>query len=928
MSRKLFVLQITIGIVFNSSLLFLRQTWASDSAPLVLNTFKTHSRLIFRLDEAFPTKLSKNKKGFKLQFQGMTFNDLGMNSEEAIQWKGVLKSLHDPRLASLEAQEIPEGVVISGTWKYPVGQYELAEPGMECFDYQDPQSAQFLLDFWYKPGPTVVQKKEEDKKAQVHAFFKKLEQEGRKRIARQLASVKQADDHDLVIASCQKPLSESSHIFVKLLPTHPKVDFSSWLPGQRPDEKFTYIKPGLKNSENSYVRLAIRFYEAGKTALALRAIEFFEHEVSKSVFQDQMRFLKANALIKLGLHKEADQILSQIMTEARGSLFAVHSAQYLTRKLIESKSHLPALQNFIWLIENDHRPDQNWVYHLGAAEMLYALGETDRAAKEYRWVMENAPEEKSRAEAAYRTGDLYLVRQQYEQALLSYYHASQYFKNYSDDFPEALLNKGEVYYQLAQWDQAQSLLEQYLKKFPHHSAGWKATLRLAEIHARESQGKGEEDQRYRDGLYETINRYPYSPGATLARLSLLPCGDHGNLDPSAAMKFLLNEQNLEVSTHEVLHPTYEGFKSLTKVRSFLTLSHEGSTVELAVREYQHAQDPQLKKILVPLAHAALRKRMHFLLKQKKTFEAVSEYTQVFHQLPAPEQTLDFDYLIQLSEAASDLGLTQVASDIIQNYHQMAGLKRLPASGQLESAEKMRLLVQESEVGFARAKSKWIELQGTEPKEGEYHWIRNELLKVSDESALSYEREVILGLMDERQNKLTDALSHAQRAQLLKKSMIIDAWIAALESKLGHLVDALAIYQNLEKRLTIQEDLKADTSAYLEKSLGVKGVESLENLYIEQARINEQLGKWNQAQVVYEKAMSKGLNSNRIQFNLARCLYQGGQPSQMKRAQDLLKKISESPSTHSSDEFWRGLATEVLKNRVQLSSILNQAKEGE
>jgi len=46
-------------------------------------------------------------------------------------------------------------------------------------------------------------------------------------------------------------------------------------------------------------------YEQGKNALALRTLVFFDDEHPNSAFREEMTFLRANALIKLGMTEEA-----------------------------------------------------------------------------------------------------------------------------------------------------------------------------------------------------------------------------------------------------------------------------------------------------------------------------------------------------------------------------------------------------------------------------------------------------------------------------------------------------------------------------------------------------------------------------------------------------------------------------------------------
>ena len=949
----------------------IHQAYASDVEPIRLMSYKTHSRLSILIDQSVPVKWVKNKKGFKLEIHGITLNDLGVPVGQEGAWVKAWSGIRNSRLASFQVREKNQGVQMSGTWSFPKGRYELADPEMMIFEYRDGQKSQWVIDFWPKPGPTLVQKKEDEKKAKVQAYLKSIEEESKKRIARKLASVKKSDDEWMKKTVCQQPLNEQSEVFIQFLPTHDKFDFSPWFAVTRADEGFTYLKPTAHSTENQYVRLALKFYESGKTALALRTIEFFKGEFPKSPFLKQMMFLRANALIKLGLSSQGESALNQLMVDVRGQPIGFYSTKFVTQKLLNSGSHLAALQNFLRLIQDYPNHEEAWIFHLGAAEMLYALGETDRAAREYQWVEERAPERPLRAEAAYRIGDLYLARHQYEQALVSYHHAFEYFGEDQQRFPAYFLNKAEVYHQLGDLAQSRKLFEEFLKKFPHHSSGWKATLRLAEIAARDPQGRGQEDERYRAWLYQTINRYPFSPGVPLARIGLMPCGDHGGFDHKSATQYLTDEDSLRISSSEVSLKNYAEVKAISRIRSLIIFSEADQPIDVALDEYRIAQNPAVKKTLASLAHIAFRRRIQGLLKQEHKLEALSLYSKYFNKLPKINQEHDVDYLIQLSESALAIGLPRLASELVDLYRVSIVTGRLPASSQPgETPESIRAMLKASEESFAKAKSKWISIKDHPVNLAEFAEIRKHLSSLGDESEFSYEKELILGLMAERQGKFLQAQKHAQRAQLMKKSFLLDSWLASLELKLGHDAAALAIYENLESRIQTEKKQRISeqkpeeqdiaikpkqqseseeqsksqetpqietekekkwmiesTESFSERLLGVQGIETLEQLYLIEGSILEDQRRWTEAKSIYEKAIGEGMISDQAQFKLARCLYRIGGNSNREKAQEVLKKLSQSPGESGQQTFWKELAIEVLNNQRQVDSILNRAKEG-
>ena len=67
--------------------------------------------------------------------------------------------------------------------------------------------------------------------------------------------------------------------------------------------------------------------------------------------------------------------------------------------------------------------------------------------------------------------------------------------------------------------------------------------------------------------YNTINQFPFSPGATLARLRLLPCGDHGGLTYEAAEKFFSEDLAKYTGSGEVDMVPFKGLAALTRFRT-------------------------------------------------------------------------------------------------------------------------------------------------------------------------------------------------------------------------------------------------------------------------------------------------------------------------------------------------------------------------
>ena len=121
---------------------------------------------------------------------------------------------------------------------------------------------------------------------------------------------------------------------------------------------------------------------------------------------------------------------------------------------MEKNNPLAATDSLLWLETNEPNYVDAWVFHLGVAEQLFTLNQTDRALKEYEWVVEKSPNAAAKAMAGLRSADLYMARFEYDQALAAYFQALHYFENEAKSYPPVHINRAEAMYGLGQYDRA------------------------------------------------------------------------------------------------------------------------------------------------------------------------------------------------------------------------------------------------------------------------------------------------------------------------------------------------------------------------------------------------------------------------------------------------------------------------------------------
>jgi TolA-binding protein len=382
------------------TLLLFPVSFASAADFVQVRTFPTHSRMIIKIDESVSTELKNTKTGFELLLHGVTLAELRANSGDDQKGGAGYQRLNDPRLEGIHIKDGQGEIKIQGKWKFPTGALTLARPVMELFDYRDKSPPEYIVDFWVKESPTLQQVEGKLKQDAYLAERKKVHALSEKKQARRLASLKQEEAYLSSMQVCEIPMSAENDLFLKFNTIHQKVDFSRWISLTTPDSNFSYYRTLKKTRDAKYVRLALDLYKRGSWGLVVRTLDFLNKEYPNSDYSKEMRFLRANTYLKLGLDRQAIDILQKIMSEydkeEKGSSVALYAAMYLAGKFINDHLTLAAMDNFLWLIQNYSEYENVAVFHLGVAENLYELKQTERAAKEYQWVIENALTDKSR----------------------------------------------------------------------------------------------------------------------------------------------------------------------------------------------------------------------------------------------------------------------------------------------------------------------------------------------------------------------------------------------------------------------------------------------------------------------------------------------------------------------------------------------------
>ena len=542
--------------------------------------------------------------------------------------------------------------------------------------------------------------------------------------------------------------------------------------------------------------------------------------------------------------------------------------------------------------------------------------------------MLNSPDPFYQAEAAIRMGDLYLVREQYERALGTYFQAAEKFPEEAKLSFALQINRAETLYWIGEWERSKQGFETILSKFTSHAAGWRATYRLAEIAAR-TLGRPAAKARYD----ETINRYPYSPGKTLANLALIPCGDHGGFTPEAAKTFLTTDtKSLYDPVGEVITTYFQNLRALARVRALAGLGNDQEAVLAAIEELRSGHIHGVAKSVIGKSLRGLfRKAILASIREGKGQEAIRFYRARSSDIEAlaklqPSEKVPPDYLLRLSQVAAELRLADLSSQLSESYQRAVNLRE-PAStnGEPREQDPEEALLGASVAAYTAAQAKWLS--------GKFDPValRATLARISPESSASYPKEVLLGLLEEREGHTGKALQAAKRARVLLPAAHqatdqdrIDGWIATLQTRQARAEsrDELLLAREILKRLRAERPAASGLSGENRQvaigpaeMLGVPDVPSEELLLLKEGELLVLLKSWTDATDVFGILVDRKLGGAHALYQFAHAAIRSQRAGDAAKGREALVRLSQSDTAG----FWRKLASEQLANQKFLQT---------
>jgi tetratricopeptide (TPR) repeat protein len=887
-----------------------------DYGSIELQRHSSFSRLLITLDESFKPKITSGKQGFEIHIPSANLIDIGIPVSETEGFNQKLASVADQRISKLRVKENNEELVIQGQYVFPKGKEALSDPEMEHFDFYKNENGKFVVDFWYKKGPTVI---EVERQRKVELSRKK--DEARKNILKneeelKLAREKRIEESKSDLKFCEAPMNKENTIWVKYRAEHPILNFSQYISEFVPDHDYTYQEPAGLDEEKKMVRLAIKLSKENKNALAIKTVDFLKKNYPSSSHLDEMEFLRASSFYRLELFEQGKQVLLNLSKFSKNKNISYSAAAFLGMQSFKKQEWLSSLELFMNILRENPKDTRSWMFHYGAAESLYQIRQYDQARSEYEWLLKNPVPKNIKSEAGYKLGDLYFNRNQYAQAIQAYSSMIRNNPAGYQDYPHVFMNLGEAFFQLDEFDKADESFSKFLEHGRSMPNAWKASLRIAEIRSMKNPSDFEKN------FTEMVNRHPMTSGAVIARLRMLPCGNHGGFDLISASRYIDSDEVKKTDDSGTFYTTsLTELSMLTEIRTLLSFGEDLKAIEKGVLGLRANPSIEVRRMIERGMVGGLKRLLGKKISEGDYYSAIGLYEKYGDYLPGPNfDPICDDLRLKIAKFASDKSLIALAMKLIEPYRNgdEIGLKNaaneIQKNLKLDSTDGMenRVLIE--------AKSFWNGERFNIKDEKESGQFLEKLSKIPDVSTHAFDRDLLKVLYFFEKGSYAEALSLAEK--LKNQVSVLGNYSRAqtlyffgeVAAKANEPVFAAKVYR--ESRVLAEKLSNKDKSDFEFRHF--PAVPSISRLYIAEGEQLELQEKWKESVALYQQALENKIGGNHLLYAHARALLkEGGRESKLMASRSL-EKIKQS----QDDDVWKNLAQKAL------DTIAREGKENE
>lgn len=275
---------------------------------------------------------------------------------------------------------------------------------------------------------------------------------------------------------------------------------------------------------NKEARILLRLFSEKKRAVFLKAANEFLKENPDSPYDEVIRYMLADAHYDVWLASGSTQDFDSAMNQYLALTEKYPESPMTQRTLLlmgysyldrgDSFGALKMFERFTRMFPNSKYIDR---VRLSTASAYLKINRYDDAYSLLDDIEKNGKTAKGRQEAAFRKGDVFFRKKEYEEAIKQYQGAIARHPTVANDYPNAWYNIAEAEFLLGKYRKSIDDYRTFLRKFPDHEYGGYAMTRIGELFGI----FGVEKERAMGAFRESFFRYRSTPGAGIARIRML-----------------------------------------------------------------------------------------------------------------------------------------------------------------------------------------------------------------------------------------------------------------------------------------------------------------------------------------------------------------------------------------------------------------------
>lgn len=277
------------------------------------------------------------------------------------------------------------------------------------------------------------------------------------------------------------------------------------------------------SDENKQARVLLKLFNNRSFASFIKAKKIYKKTFPQSAYDEILNYVEADTWVELWKLNKRPEYLSKAMDIYRMLIERYPNSKIAERTLIQAGLLAHDVGEYFIATKMLRRYLKNYPYSpfnnhikIYLADALAHLNNYDGARVAYDQVIKD-DERDTAAEATYRLGDIYFLKQSFRRAERSYDEALKKYPRYAGRFPNAVFNKAEAQFNLAEYPSSLETYKEFFKKFPTHPYSAYALTRIGELI-----NLLKHDKRAAQGFYnEAFFRFRNSMGGTIARMRSL-----------------------------------------------------------------------------------------------------------------------------------------------------------------------------------------------------------------------------------------------------------------------------------------------------------------------------------------------------------------------------------------------------------------------